>query len=106
MITLYGHTYAPNKSAVLESLFSGPVTHCGTYRKTRAGVFLSDLQGRERVFIRKDGLGPVSVFVDGDGKRRFMFSTSCVDDAWLGTPDSYGATREGAQIVARALFGA
>jgi hypothetical protein len=103
MITLYGRTYAPNKAAVLDSLFKGPATHCGTYRATRAGVILSDLQGQERVFIRKDGLGPVTTFRH-EGKRRYMHSTTSKDDAWLGTPESYTATREGAQAVARALF--
>lgn len=103
MITLYGRTYAPNARAVVESLFKGPATHCGTYRKAANGVYLSDLQGNERVFIRKDGLGPVTTFRH-DGKRRYMHSTTSQDDAWLGTPESYSATREGAQAVARALY--
>lgn len=103
ILTLYGRTYAPSRAAVVESLFQGPATHSGTYRLTRSGVILSDLTGQERVFIRKDGLGPVTTFRH-DGRRRYMFSTTSRDDAWLGTPESYSATIDGAKAFARALF--
>ena len=104
MISLYGKTYAANDSQAIESLFNRGGTVNGFYKKTRSGVLFSDMQGRERVFIRKDGLGPISVH-RYDGKLRYMFSTATSDESWLGLPDSYIAKCEGARDLARQMFG-
>lgn len=103
MIILYGKTYAANDKEAVASLFNAGGTVNGFYRKAKAGLYLSDLQGNERAFIRKDGLGPVSVFKH-EGRRRYMHSTSNRDEAWLGVPESYMATCDGAQELARRLF--
>jgi hypothetical protein len=104
MITLYGRTYAKTDAEAVGSLFNAGGTVNGMYRKERAGVYLLDLQGKERAFIRKDGLGPVSVGRTDDGKRFYMHSTASTDDRWLGTPESYSATIDGAKQLARELF--
>lgn len=105
MIHVYGKAYARNQAEVVASLFNQGGTVNGTYRKTAAGIYLSDLTGETRAFIRKDGLGPVSTFTH-EGKRRFCHSTTSRDDAWLGVPESYTATIEGAKAVALSMFGA
>ena len=103
MIKLYGRTYAASNSEAVASLFNAGGTVNGFYRNTKAGIYLSDLQGKERAFIRKDGLGPVSVHMV-EGRRRYMFSTASTDEAWLGVSESYAATRDGAQALARSVF--
>ena len=105
MITLYGKTYAKNDREFTGSLFTPGGTCNGFYKTTKAGIYLSDMQGAERVFIRRDGLGPVTVARDPKGRRRYMFATSSLDGAWLGAPESYMAEREDAARVARCVFG-
>lgn len=104
MLTLYGHSYAKSDRQAVASLFHAGGTVNGLYRVTRSGIYLSDLTGEERAFIRKDGLGPVSVSRRDDGRRVFAFSTSSRDDKWLGRPESYAATCEGARAIADQLF--
>jgi hypothetical protein len=103
MIALYGRTYAASEKEAVASLFNAGGTVNGFYRKAAAGVYLLDLQGNERAFIRKDGLGPVSVGKH-EGKRFYMHSTSSLDDRWLGTPESYSATRDGATQLAASIY--
>ena len=104
LIQLYGRTYARTDAAAVATLFDARGTVSGMYRVTAAGVYLLDLQGKERAFVRKDGLGPVSVGRTSNGKRFYMHSTASTDDAWLGTPESYGATRDGAKQLAASLY--
>jgi hypothetical protein len=84
MIALFGKTYAKNEAEFVDSLFTPGATANGFYRVTRGGVYFSDMQGKERAFIRADGLGPVSVSKRADGKRWYMQSLSSLDDAFLG----------------------
>jgi len=102
-ITLYGQTYCKNLAATVETLFTGPKTANGTFKIERAGIVFSDMQGNARAFIRQDGLGPVSIG-HHDGKRFYMHSTSTQDETWLGVPDSYSATVNGARDLARLAF--
>jgi hypothetical protein len=102
-IELYGRTYCKNLAATVETLFTGPRTANGTFRIERAGIVFSDLQGNARAFIRRDGLGPVSIG-HHDGKRFYMHSTAGSENAWLGVPDSYSATITGAQDLARLAY--
>lgn len=104
MITLYGRTYAKTDAQAVASLFQPGGTVNGFYRKAPAGVYLLDLQGVERAFIRKDGLGPVSTWRDDTGRRRYAHSTHSLDDRWLGTPESYSATCEGARQLAASIY--
>ena len=103
MLTLYGKKYAKSEKEFIGTLFEKDGTANGFYRVLMAGIYLSDMQGNERAFIRKDGLGPVTVFRH-EGKRRYMFSISTLDEKWLGVPDSYMQAREDAQGVARSIF--
>jgi hypothetical protein len=103
IVNLYGQNYAPNSSVVVESLFKKGGTCHGTYKKTKKGVFLYDLQGKERVYIRKDGVGPVST-THVKGKRYFMFATTSTDEKWLCTPKSYLNECLGAQALADLFF--
>jgi len=80
----------------------------GTYKVTQAGIFLSDMANQERVFIRRDGLGPVSVSMvqhKGKNRRFFMHSTATKDEQWLSLPPCYMAQCDGARETAKAIFG-
>lgn len=103
MITLYGKKYAKSGKEFTNTLFQSDGTANGFYSVLKAGIYLSDMQGNERAFIRHDGLGPVTVAMH-DGKRRYMFSTTTRDEQWLGVPESYTATIEGAKEIARNVY--
>jgi hypothetical protein len=103
MIDLYGKKYAKNEKEFSETLFQADGTANGFYKVMKAGIYFSDMQGNERAFIRADGLGPVTTHKH-EGKRRYMFSTSTRDEQWLGVPDSYSATIDGAKELARQVF--
>lgn len=105
MIELYGKKYAKNEREFTSTLFEPGGTANGFYRKARNGIFLSDMQGQERAFIRKDGLGPVSVTRNHNGRPVYMFCTSTTDKDWLGVPDSYTAQVDGAESLAGEMFG-
>lgn len=100
MIELYGKIYAPANATYLD--------HCptinGTYRKRSYGLILTDRDGNERAFIRRDGFGPVSMTRLADGSRHYMMATSSIDETWLGTPKSYMAEVEGAKLLADKVY--
>lgn len=104
MIELYGKKYARNNKEVAESLFHPDGTANGTYKLLKNGIVLLDLQGNERVFIRADGVGPVSVHRTENGRRRYLFACTSADEAWLGLPASLQARRDGALELTRQLF--
>lgn len=103
MLTLYGKKYARNEKEFTETLFQSDGTANGFYKATKAGIYLSDMQGNERAFVRHDGLGPVSVSRH-DGRRRYSFAASTIDEKWLGVPDSYMAACDGAKALAKAAY--
>jgi hypothetical protein len=103
MITLYGKKYAKNEKQFTETLFQKDGTANGFYKVTKAGIYLSDMQGNERAFIRHDGLGPVTVHRH-NGKRQFMFAASTLDEKWLNVPESYMAKCEGAASLAKSVY--
>ena len=95
MINLYGKTYSKSEPEPGDN---------GSYVTGAGGVYISDRAGKERVFIRRDGLGPVTVTRAPNGRRFYMFATSTLDEKFLGTPDSYSEEVEGARELARSLF--
>lgn len=103
-ISLYGKTYARNSRVVVASLFTKGGTVNGTFRTTKGGIYLSDLQGKERAFVRKDGCGPLTVTRTDSGKRFYMFALCLPERQWLGEPESYMASVEGARDLARSIF--
>jgi len=103
MLTLYGKKYAKNNGEFTDTLFERDGTANGFYRVLKSGIYFSDMQGNERAFIRRDGLGPVTVSKH-NGKRRYMHATSSLEESWLGIPDSYMATVEGAKELARQVY--
>ena len=103
MITLYGKKYAKNETQFTETLFQRDGTANGFYKVTKSGIYLSDIQGNERAFVRHDGLGPVTVSRH-DGKRRYSFAASTLDEKWLGVPDSYMAKCDGAANLAKSVY--
>ena len=103
MVELYGKKYARNGKEAVESLFHPGGTVNGIYKRCKHGVILLDLQGNERVFIRADGAGPVSVHRIEGGRRRYMFACTSTDGAWLGLPASLQARRDGALNLIRQL---
>ena len=105
-ITLYGNRYARTPSLLAATVFDRKTAN-GTYKATAQGIYLADMTGEERAFIRQDGLGPVSVsMVEHKGKMRriYMQSTATRDEAWLGLPESYSARREGAANLAQSFY--
>lgn len=104
MITLYGKKYAANDAEFTSTLFDTGGTANGYYKVRKNGIYLFDMQGNERAFIRKDGLGPVSVTRNHNGKRFYGFSTSTLDERWLGVPDSYSALVKGAEELAGRIY--
>ena len=104
MITLYGKDYAANEVDLDVAIAEGREAINGTYVKTPAGIYLADMTGRQRAFIRHDGLGPVSIAKLSDGKTHYMHATSTHDEEWLGTPKSYMEEVDGARSLAREMF--
>ena len=105
MMNLYGKAYAGNQSEFIGTLFDPNGTANGFYKVAKTGVYLLDMQDNERAFIRRDGVGPVTVTRTPCGKRRFMFSTTGSDRAWLGVPESYMAEIDGAKALANCAYG-
>jgi len=105
-ITLYGQTYASDTRGAVASLFAGPKTANGTYRKAPGGVYFYRLNGDLAAFIRRDGLGPVSAFKADDGRTVYMHGLASRDERWMTPPASYMATVEAARELARSLFAA
>jgi hypothetical protein len=105
-ITFYGRRYARTTSLLIATIFDHATAN-GTYKATAKGIYFADITGKERAFVRRDGLGPVSVsLVDIKGKPRrvYMQSTATKDDAWLGAPESHGARREAAINLAHSTY--
>lgn len=103
MLELYGKQYARNDREFTDSLFNPNGTANGFYKVTAAGIYFSDMQGNERAFIRRDGLGPVTV-TRANGLRFYMFSACETERQWLGIPESYAAACNGAESLARSVF--
>jgi hypothetical protein len=83
MITHNGKKYAKNDSEAVESLFDRTGTVNGFYKRTASGLVLSDLQGKERVFVRhSDGLTVTCHRYNG--RLRYMFGLSSLDARWMG----------------------
>ena len=100
-ITLYGKTYTSlPKGAEDAPLQEGSN---GFYRKEATGIVCFNAEKEPRAYIRKDGLGPVSL-AHPDGVRHYMYSTSSLDEKWLCVPESYMQTVEGARDIAKQLF--
>lgn len=101
MLELYGKLYAPHGAPYVDYVREGLN---GTFQKEPGGLVLIDLDGKERAFIRRDGLGPVSLAILSDGSRYYMHATSTKDELWLNTPKSYTAECAGAKEAARAHY--
>lgn len=99
LITLFGRHYAPIKS--IEKNDNDELN--GYYKRNRvSGVYFYDSTGEERAFLRHDGLlVSCSRITSNPKKRRYMFSTSSLDDQWLGIPDSHAQrVNETAELAA------
>ena len=104
MLTLYGKTYMKTARDIPLSphgIASDSIN--GTYRVAMNGIYLSDIQGNERAFIRNDGVGPVSISSWRGNCRRLDILTRR-DSAWLGVPDSYLAQTSGTQFLADRIY--
>jgi hypothetical protein len=100
-IQLYGKTYAKlPKDGAKTPLPEGAN---GFYEKEAGGVVFYHPERGPRAFIRKDGLGPVSLG-HHDGKRYYMHSHSSLEGDWMGIPDSYIAETDGARALAKELY--
>jgi hypothetical protein len=101
-IQLYGKTYV--KLPPKDDLKQLPQGANGFFKKEQGGIAFHHPDRSPRAFIRKDGLGPVSL-AHNDGKRYYMHSHTTPDGDWLGVPDSYTALVEGAKDLAKEIFG-
>lgn len=104
MITLYGKQYAKNDREFTGSLFTGGATCNGYYKATARGLYIYDHQHTPVAFIRRDGMGPVSVSKH-NGRWRYMFALSSNDAAFIGVPHSYIEQCDGAKDCAESVFG-
>jgi hypothetical protein len=100
-ITLYGKSYANLPAKTPDKAL--PEGANGFYRKEAGGILFFTTQKEPRAYIRKDGLGPVSL-AHPDGVRHYMYSTSSLDEKWLCVPESYMQTVDGARDIAKQLF--
>ena len=83
MITRNGKKYAKNDREAVESLFDRAGTVNGFYKRTAGGLVLSDLRGKERVFVRQsDGLTVTCHRYNG--RLRYAFGLSSLDAQWVG----------------------
>lgn len=83
MIIHNGKKYAKNDRQAVESLFDPTGTVNGFYKRTASGLVLSDLQGKERVFVRhNDGLSVTCHRYNG--RMRYAFGLSSLDAQWTG----------------------
>ena len=83
MLTRNGKKYAKNDSEAVDSLFDRTGTVNGFYKRTASGLVLSDLQGKERVFVRRsDGLTVTCKRYNG--RLRYAFGLSSLDAQWVG----------------------
>lgn len=104
-IEIYGQHYAANDSGVIGSLFK-PVnrkTANGTFQIKPEGIYLKSLNGKHTAFIRKDGLGPVSVS-SHKGRKVYAYALSSLDERWLGVPKSYLEHVRGAETLAKQVY--
>jgi len=106
MITLYGKKYTRSAADAVKTLFESDGTANGIYRVAKNGVYLSDLTGQERVFIRKDGFGPVSVSRTENGKRFYLQALASNDEKWVNRPKSYAVMCGEVKSLALSLFAA
>ena len=102
MINFCNKKYASNDSEAIDSLFT-PSTVNGFYQIEASGVVLFDLQGKERAFIRRDGLGPVSLHAHNK-KRIYSFAASTIEKEWLGMPKSYTESNERAKELVKSIY--
>lgn len=83
MITHNGKKYAKDDGEAINSLFDRTGTVNGFYKHTASGLVLSDLQGKERVFVRhSDGLAVTCHRYNG--RLRYMCALSSLDARWAG----------------------
>lgn len=101
-IMLYGRKYARTNAAFIDSLFHKSGTCNGLFSIECGGIIFKDMNGEDVAYIRKDGLGPVTVSTDRP--RRYMFGLGSRAETFLGTPESYMATVEGAKQLAHEIF--
>ena len=105
-VELYDQHYAANDSGVIDSL-SKPVngkTANGTFQITPEGIYLKSLNGKRSAFVRKDGLGPVSVS-NLSGRTFYAQALSSLDERWLSLPESFLEHVRGAEALAKQVYG-
>ncbi len=107
MLTFNGKQYAKNDKEFVDTLFTSGNTANGFYKKVKSGIKLYNMQKELIAFIKRDS----SPFVvnaytyAGDGKDRYMFSTSSTVEIYLSIYDlGYRETREVCQQAINQLF--
>ena len=101
---LYGKTYCENENEVMDTVFNGTSTANGTYKKTRNGIIISDLAGKELAFIWKNGrMGPVS-YSKHDGKDVIYCGCNEYTSKWLNVPNSLIEEIEGVRMVTEYIY--
>jgi hypothetical protein len=87
MLHYANRTYAKNSTEMMESLFTGPTTPSGFYKKRANGWLLLDLQERPIAFVvanQKQGYFAVTAWRTEDGQVRYMNALDSITHARLG----------------------
>lgn len=98
-LTLNGHTFARTERLATETLFRpiNGMTAAGTFRVRKDGILFSDLTGEPRLYLVANRHGErffVSCSRQSDGKTRYMYSTSTLDERAYSFPESLSEQRE------------
>lgn len=88
MLTFNGKRFAKNDAEFTGSLFQPGGTCCGYYKRLRNGIKLYDQQHQLQAFLVDNRHGERFVVTaytfPGDGRDRFMHSTTTSTARWLG----------------------
>jgi hypothetical protein len=107
MLTFNGKQYAKNDKEFVDTLFTSGNTANGFYKKGKSGIKLYNMQKELIAFIKRDS-SPFIVNAytyAGDGKDRYMFSTSSTVEIYLSIYDlGYRETKEVCQQAINQLF--
>jgi len=97
MLHYANRTYAKNSNEMMESLFTGPTTPNGFYKKRENGWLLLDMQERPIAFVvanPKQGYFAVTAWRAENGRVRYMSALDSITHARIGLEGlSYSAER-------------
>lgn len=94
MLHFNGKTFARNDDEFLSSLFTPGGTCTGYYKPIKSGFQLFDMQKNLRAFISTKERIVVSAHRTAEGRARYMFATSSIEEQWLDLPQGMQAQHD------------